>query len=82
MEKYKNYSNQSGDIFYEIGEESITLIFDGYGKKTLYHYSTNKMRKQDIDCMCNLAEQGQGLRSFISSSETRHLVIYDYKKTL
>ena len=79
MEVYKNYSNQKGIILYEIGENSITLIFkkDRYDNGREYHYSINLMLKENVEHMCRLAQSGKGLRTFINSKRTRDLVIYE-----
>ena len=79
MEIYKNFSNQKGVIMYEIGENSITLNFkkDSYDNGKVYSYSTKYMLKENVEYMCELAKSGKGLRSFINSERTRHLVTHD-----
>ena len=79
MEKYKNLSMQSDNIEYECGDDFITLVFNG---KKLYHYSTKSMELQYIKYMCMLAVKGKGLRNFINSKETRHLVQHEYSRNL
>lgn len=84
MKTYRNASNQDGEILYEIGERSITLIFkkSRYDKGVLYHYSKDSMLRENIVKMCHLAQSGKGLRTFIHSRNTSHLVQHDYIKHL
>jgi hypothetical protein len=63
MERYKNRSNESGVVAFEIGRGSITVKFIN-GEKYLY---TNKSAgAQNIAFMQKLAEDGAGLSTFIS----------------
>lgn len=82
MERYKNYSKETGEIFYECGENYITLVFEKDGKRVKYHYSIKSMRLGDIKHMCMLARQGSGLRSYIHSKETSYLVKHEYEEIL
>ena len=63
MERYKNRSNESGVVAYEIGRGSIIVKFIG-GETYLY---TDKSAGADsIAQMQQLAKDGVGLSTFIS----------------
>jgi hypothetical protein len=63
MEQYKNRSNDSGVVAYEIGRGSITVEFIN-GEK--YLYTNESAGGENISTMQRLAEQGAGLSTFIS----------------
>ncbi len=63
MEKYKNRSNESGVVAYEIGRGSITVKFIN-GEK--YLYTEKSAGAQNIALMQTLAKGGAGLSTFIS----------------
>lgn len=63
MTPYKNQHGNSGVSAYEIGEESITIKFFS-GDTYLYTY--RKPGKAHVDQMKLLAEQGEGLSTYIS----------------
>jgi hypothetical protein len=63
MERYKNHSNESGVVAYEIGRGSITVKFIN-GEK--YLYTDKSAGAQNIARMQMLAKDGAGLSTFIS----------------
>lgn len=63
MERYKNLGSNSGVLSYEIGEDSITVVFKG-GKKP-YRWSYRKAGKNHVENMKQLAKSGHGLNSYI-----------------
>jgi hypothetical protein len=63
MERYKNRSNDSGVVAYEIGRGSITVQFIN-GEK--YLYTEKSAGAQNIALMQKLAKDGAGLSTFIS----------------
>lgn len=64
MKPYKNISENSGVIAYEIRSRSIVIVFVG-GDTYLYDYV--KTGKREVERMKELAEQGQGLSTYIST---------------
>ena len=63
MEQYKNLGRDSGVSFYEINSESITVQFST-GKIYLYTYQS--AGSHNIEEMKLLAQNGEGLNSFIN----------------
>lgn len=63
MERYKNHSNESGVVAFEIGRGSITVKFIN-GEK--YLYTDKSAGAQNIALMQKLAKDGAGLSTFIS----------------
>jgi hypothetical protein len=64
MNRYKNLRGNSGVAAYEIAEDSITVQFnDG----ALYLYNNVKPGRAYVDIMKQLALNGSGLNSLISS---------------
>lgn len=63
MERYANLGGDSGITGYEIAADSITVQFKD-GSVYLYSYASTGQR--DVERMKQLAQQGQGLNSFIS----------------
>ena len=63
MEVYKNLSGSSGAVAYEIGDNSITVQFQG---GTAYLYTNQSAGADNIAEMQRLAVAGRGLCSFIS----------------
>ncbi len=64
MNRYENLGGNSGVAAYEIAEDSITVQFnDG----TLYLYNNSKPGRIYVDKMKQLALNGSGLNSLISS---------------
>lgn len=63
MERYKNHSNKSGVVAFEIGRGSITVKFVN-GEK--YLYTDKSAGAQNVAHMQGLARSGIGLSTFIS----------------
>jgi hypothetical protein len=63
MEQYKNLGRDSGVSFFEIKSESITVQFNT-GKTYLYTYQS--AGSHNIEEMKLLAQNGEGLNSFIN----------------
>ena len=63
MIRYKNQHGNSGVLAYEIGEDSITIQFVS-GDTYLYTY--RKPGKTQVERMKVLAEQGEGLSTYLS----------------
>ncbi|OYQ37347.1 hypothetical protein CHU92_08405 [Flavobacterium cyanobacteriorum] len=63
MKKYKNKEGNSGVTGYEAGNDNIKVEF-GHGAVYLYTYAS--AGKRIIDKMKELAEEGQGLSTYIS----------------
>ena len=64
MEKYKNYSGHSGVTHYEITPHAIRVKFKN--SLSIYTYSDSKIAKYHIDRMKKLAQEGQGLSTYIN----------------
>lgn len=63
MERYANWSGNSGVVAYEIGADSVTIQFrDG----SIYLYTVSSAGPANIDRMKSLARQGSGLNAFIN----------------
>ncbi len=70
MEKYKNVSGQSWVSEYEIGDDFIVVKFlvpSPHGATT-YKYSYASAGKEKVDMMKELAQAGQGLKTYISAN--------------
>lgn len=68
MQPYKNLSGQSEVIAYENGDDYIKVQFaTGYWK--LYTYTNMSAGSSVIEHMQLLAENGQGLKSYISKNK-------------
>ena len=65
MERYRNTGGNSGIKAFEIGEDSIIVQFND-GGTYLYNYESTGMLK--IENMKNLAMNGRGLNSYISTT--------------
>jgi hypothetical protein len=63
MKTYANYGNDSGVESYEFGLDFIRVAFKGGG---IYLYDHLHTGVENIKRMCQLAEQGRGLNSFIN----------------
>lgn len=63
MHRYRNTSGESGVVAYDIGQDSITVQFTG-GER--YLYTERSAGAENIARMRELAEDGQGLSTFIS----------------
>ena len=67
MTPYQNRGGNSGVSAYEIGSDSITVQFKE-GKDRFYRYTNASAGSQSVESMKQLAANGVGLNSFISSN--------------
>jgi len=63
MQRYANRSGHSGVVAYEFGADSITIKFAGGDR---YLYTETSAGAAHIARMCELAESGRGLSTYIS----------------
>ena len=63
MTPYKNLSEESGVLAYEILPEGIRVQFIG---KEIYYYSYDAPGAVHVEKMKELAEKGRGLATYIS----------------
>lgn len=64
MTKYENKGRDSGILAYEISDSKISIKFsDG----SVYHYSYASAGQSNVEQMKKLAQQGEGLNSFINT---------------
>ncbi|MGB4758704.1 MAG: hypothetical protein WBP26_01480 [Candidatus Saccharimonadales bacterium] len=66
MQPYKDLGNDSGVAAYENGSDYIKVQFKE-GRWTLYTYTYQSAGSAAIETMKALAQQGQGLNSYIST---------------
>jgi hypothetical protein len=64
MQVYRNIKGDSGVTHFSIGGNYIAVKFKD--KETIYVYSTDRIGKQHIDRMKDLALLGKGLSTYIS----------------
>lgn len=64
FEKYKNLNGDSNVFVYEIGENYISVVFNG--TKRIYRYSYCKVGLCHVETMKRLAIRGYGLNSYIN----------------
>ena len=63
MKRYRNRGGDSGVVAYEIGSDSITVMFsDG----SIYLYTYQSAGSANIEHLKRLAIDGEGLNSFIN----------------
>ena len=67
MMPYRNYSGSSNIISYQIFEDSLHVVFRS-GRYRNYLYTYLRTGRNAVEHMKNLAEQGSGLNSYISST--------------
>jgi hypothetical protein len=68
MQPYRNITGSSGVTAYEIGEDFITIEFsDG----SVYRYTYASAGQENVERMKGLAEAGQGLNTFISTTVSK-----------
>lgn len=74
MQRYQNKSGDSGVAYYEIGEDYITIQFEG--NSSAYTYNEELNGKKHIDKMKTLAQAGKGLGTYINrhSEVSEHFV--------
>lgn len=65
MIPYKNLSEESGVLAYEILPEGIRVQFIG---KDIYYYSYDAPGAEHVEKMKELAEKGRGLATYISQN--------------
>ncbi len=63
MEHYRNRGGDSGVVAYEIGSDSITVMFSD---ESIYLYTYQSAGRANIEHMKRLAIDGEGLNSFIN----------------
>ena len=62
-QSYRNHGGNSGVRYYAFGSGSIRIWFkDGEG----YEYDDTRPGREHVDAMKHLAEQGQGLATYIN----------------
>lgn len=69
METYSNNSGRSNVLRYLIASDYIVIQFSG-GRDTFYKYTYASAGVSAIETMKQLAEQGSGLNSYVSSKAT------------
>ena len=67
MEIYKNLNGNSGVTHYVIGDDFIVAKF--YGKTSKYKYSNLITGKMHVEKMKQLAVNGRGLRTYITTTD-------------
>jgi len=67
MTPYKNLSGKSNVVSYEMGEDSIHVVFKS-GTHCNYLYDHVKPGRAIVDRMKDLAVQGHGLNSYITTT--------------
>lgn len=65
MERYKNLDGDSGVVLYEIGVDSIWVVF---ANSSRYLYTYAKTGARNVDQMKQFAVNGRGLNSFINTN--------------
>ena len=69
MQPYKNLSKTDAHVSeYEIGDDHIIIKFTKPGRSgfNTYKYSYNSAGKDNVETMKQLAEAGEGLRTFVN----------------
>jgi hypothetical protein len=74
MMVYKNISEESGVIAYELLAEGIRIQFI---TKDVYYYSYSAPGKEHVEKMKELAEKGRGLATYISQKIRKN---FDHKE--
>lgn len=74
MTPYKNLSEESGVLAYEILSEGIRVQFVG---KDIYYYSYSAPGAAHVEKMKELAEKGRGLATYISQNIRKN---FDHKE--
>lgn len=64
IQKYKDIDGDSNVTFYEIGEDFITVWFDGTNRGYTYSYVSAGVA--NVEQMKALAKTGDGLNAFIN----------------
>ncbi len=65
MPRYANLDGDSGVESYELGDDSITVVFS---TGAAYLYTSASAGSANIDHMKSLAQRGEGLNEFINRS--------------
>lgn len=71
MEPYSNLSRASGVLAYQVGSDYIIVQFKT-GQYTFYKYTYSSAGSAVIEHLKNLAQQGRGLNSYISTNKPPH----------
>lgn len=66
MQPYSNLSGESGVLAYQNGSDYIVIQFKT-GQYTFYKYTYSTAGSSTIEHLKNLAQQGRGLNSYIST---------------
>lgn len=74
MEPYRNIAGNSGVVAYEIGPDYITVEFSDGGT---YRYTYASASMENVERMKGLAQAGQGLNTFISTTVSK---LYERKE--
>jgi hypothetical protein len=72
MENYANLGGDSGVLAYQISSDFIIVQFKS-GQDTFYKYTYVSAGNSAIETMKNLARQGQGLNSYISTNKPQYV---------
>ena len=64
MTKYEDKGGDSGILAYEISDSKISVKFSN---GSVYHYSYDSAGQSNVEQMKKLAQQGEGLNSFINT---------------
>ncbi len=68
MQPYANTNGDSGIVAYQLGDDYIKVQFQS-GQWTLYTYAYASAGSSAVETMKNLAQQGNGLNSYISTNK-------------
>lgn len=70
MEPYKNLSEKSGVIAFEIGADFVKVQYKNNPR--IYLYSHRKINPHKIELMKELATSGRGLATYITQNRDVH----------
>ena len=70
MPIYKDIDGDSGILSYEYGADWILIEFER-GAQRHYKYTYASAGAHHVDCMKKLADQGEGLNSYINKNVTK-----------
>lgn len=68
MQTYSNLSGNSSVLAYQIGGDYIIVQFKT-GQYTFYKYTYTSSGSSAVEILKNLAQQGRGLNSYISTNK-------------
>ena len=72
MERYSNLSGTSGVLAYQLGDDHIVVQFNA-GQDTFYKYTNHSAGSGVVEVLKNLARQGLGLNSYISTNKPGYI---------